>query len=155
MESQSPVFDSTCCNSFDEPIQLKDIPATNENAAPSTAEATDLERQKQPKVKSAPIVLSIKPSENRKSKLFFCGLSALLLAIIMPFMLAFGTVGIKIIGAFGISLCFFFLTVTLAIVFDAIEILGTMVFNWCMLGGFLTTLLCSSVFAVLIWKEAL
>lgn len=66
-----------------------------------------------------------------EERLFFCSLASLALFIATPFMIIFGTFPIRVFGVFCLNLTILFLLIDEGVTFNTVEVLRTVVFNWC------------------------
>ena len=149
--------DRTCCNLTDNGSHKEDYqdPYSSISALRKEIESlkTDLEKQAKSKPKPAPVVMRFSAAPFRDEQSIFCSAVAVILFISTPFMIVYGTLLVRMFGVFGLSLAFFFLILDAAVAFNAVEILGTVTFNWCVVGGFLFWLLLLAGFVAFVWLK--
>ncbi|KAG5420129.1 hypothetical protein I9W82_002009 [Candida metapsilosis] len=118
-------------------------------------EMQDQSQSLQPKGKSDPKPrrkdIQINPQVSHEPKIIYCIVTAAILLLSSALMLGLGELPVRMAGTLGMGLVVYLVILLAAVVFDLIEIVGNILFSWCLGVGFLVVLGVSGGLMYLQW----
>ncbi|KAG5419533.1 hypothetical protein I9W82_003301 [Candida metapsilosis] len=121
----------------------------------SSNKQNDLEKQKLPQPKPSQKSVAVKKVDTRRYKVLYCGAVSVALFIAAPIMLVLGNLQVRMAGTFSMGLAIYSIFVLGAVAFDFIDIMGRILFSWCLGVGVLVVVGVSSGLMYMQWQDTI